>query len=135
MERNGDRIMTTWTEYTPFGLFPLPAVASAEQVFGAGVRFQTQAFRAVMRYQIESLEFLKHRCEQDMKLMDDLTKSLEYKDTFDVVSNFVQNASAEYANEAAKMAMIGSRLASQAAKRVSEEAKTTFEDMAAKSVA
>jgi hypothetical protein len=88
-----------------------------------------------MRYQIESLEFLKHRCEQDMKLMDDLTKSLEYKDTFDVVSNFVQNASAEYANEAAQIAMIGSRLASQAANRVSAEAKTTFEYMAAKSVA
>lgn len=123
--------MTAWTEYTPFGLFHLPAVASAEQVFGAGVRFQTLVFKAIVRSQIESLEFLKHRCEQDMKLLDDLSKSLEYKDASDVVSNFVQNASAEYANEAGRMAMIGSRLASQTAKRLSEDAKTTFEDMAA----
>jgi hypothetical protein len=101
----------------------------------SSLRLQAQAFRAAMRYQIETLAFLKHRYEQDVKLMDDLAESVELNDAFDVVSTFVQNATAEYATEAGKIASIGSKLASDTAKRLRIQAEATIGDMAAQTIA
>ena len=88
-----------------------------------------------MRYQIEMLSFLKHRYEQDLRLVDDLVASDEFNDAFDVVGNFVQIATSEYATEAGKVASIGSKLASETAKCVRKEAVRTIGDMAARTVA
>lgn len=112
-----------------------PGMANNQKAFLAASRLQAQAFKAIMRYQIETLSFLKHRCEQDVKLVDDLVASDEFSDVFDVFSNFVQNATLEYAREAGKVASIGSRLATEAANRVRKQAEDTIEDMAAKTIA
>jgi hypothetical protein len=112
-----------------------PAMATGQKVFLAASRLQAQGFKAMMRYQIETLSFLKHRYEQDVKLVDDLVGSDEFSDVFDVFSNFVQNATSEYAMEAGKVASISSKLATETAKRVRKQAETTIEDMAAKTIA
>lgn len=112
-----------------------PAMANGQKAFLTASRLQAQAFKAMMRYQIETLSFLKHRYEQDVKLVDDLVGSDDVSDAFDVFSNFVQNATSEYATEAGKVASIGSKLATETAKRVREQADTTIEDMAAKTIA
>lgn len=123
-------------EQSPFVMMPpLPMVAGGEQMLHSSLRLQAQAFRAAMRYQIETLAFLKHRYEQDVKLMDDLAESAELNDAFDVVSTFVQNATAEYATEAGKIASIGSKLASDTAKRLRIQAEATIGDMAAQTIA
>ena len=70
-----------------------------------------------------------------MKLMDDLAASDEFNDAFDVVSNFVQNATAEYSTEAGKIASIGSRLASETAQRMRKEAENNIGEMALQTVA
>ena len=89
-------------------------------------KLQAHAFKAVMSYQVETSAFLKHRCEQDVKLMDDLAASDQFNDAFDVVSNFVQNATSEYSTEAGKIALLGSRLASETAQRMRKEAKDNY---------
>ena len=110
-------------------------VASGQKLFIAAARLHAHAFKAMMRYQIETPSFLKHRYEQDVKLVDDLVASDEFNDAFDVFGNFMQNATSEYATEAGKVASISSKLASETARRVRKEAETTIEDMAAKAVA
>lgn len=118
-----------------FANSPQPFVAANQKLFHAGVRLQANAIKAAMRYQIETLSFLKRRCEADAKLMDDLSESEEFNDTFDVVSNFVQNAASEYTAEVSKFASIGSKLASETAKYARDEARGAVEDIAAASVA
>jgi hypothetical protein len=95
---------------------------------------QAQAFKVMMRYQIETHSFLKHRCEQNVKLADDLVAGSEFNDAFDVLSTFFQNATSDYAIEAGRVASIGSKLASETARRVRKGAETTIEDLAASTV-
>lgn len=122
-------------ELSPVATPSLPYIANGQKLFHAGAHLQAHAFKVLMRYQIETLAFLKHRCEQDMKLMDDLASSDEFNDAFDIVGNFVQNAVSEYSTEAGKFASLGSKLAAETAKRVREEADRTIGDMAATTVA
>lgn len=109
---------------------PLPFMAANQRLFKAGARLQANALKAAMRYQIETLSFLKRRCEADAKLMDDLADSQEFNDAFDIVSNFVQNAAADYTTEVSKLASIGSKLASETAKSTRDEAQDMIEDLA-----
>ena len=127
--------MQAKTELSPFAMPSLPYIANSQKLFHAAAKLQAYAFKAVMSYQVETLAFLKHRCEQDVKLMDDLAASDEFNDAFDVVSNFVQNATAEYSTEAGKIASIGSRLASETAQRMRKEAENNIEEMALQTVA
>ena len=132
--------MTSRTDPAPFA-FPTatwpeaPGFAEGQKYLVAVARLQTRAFKAAMRYQIETLSFLKRRCEEELKLADDLVAGDDLNDALDVVSIFMQNAVTDYAAEAGRMATIGSRLASEAAKRVREEAESVAEDVAAKTVA
>lgn len=114
---------------------PPPFLTANQKLFQAAARLQANALRAAMRYQIETLSFLKRRSEADAKLMDDLADSQEFNDAFDVVSNFVQNAAADYATEVSKLASIGSKLASETAKSTRDEAQDMIEDLAAATAA
>ncbi len=114
---------------------PFPSAAANHKMFQTGARLQAHAYKAVMRYQIEALSFMRRRLEADAKLMDDLSDSNEFNDAFDVVSNFVQNASTDYTAEVSKFASIGSRLASEIAKSPRDEARHAVEDMVAATAA
>lgn len=131
--------MTSKSTAFPSAAFPsaamhLPTVAGGERFLQETARLQAQAFKAAMRYQIEMLSFLKHRYEQDVKLVDDLISSDEFADAFAACSDFMRNAAVEYTSEAGKVATIGSRLASDMAKRVRKGAEETIEDLAASTV-
>ena len=127
--------MQAKTELSPFAMPSLPYIANSQKLFHAAAKLQAHAFKAVMSYQVETLAFPKHRCEQDVKLTDDLAASDEFNDAFDVVNNFVQNATAEYSTEAGKIASIGSRLTTETAQRMRKEAKNNIEEMALQTVA
>ena len=121
------------TETLPFaGTAYLP---NGQKLISATARLQAQTFRGAMRYQIEMLNFLRHRYEQDVKLVDDLVASDEFNDAFDVVTDFMQNAATEYTSEAGKMASISSKLSSETARRMRRQADEMIEDLAAKTVA
>ena len=118
-----------------FGILSLPTAQNAQKLILAAAFLQAHTFKAMMRYQIETLSFLKHRCEQDVRLAEDLIDGSDFKDAFDVFANFLQNATSQYATEAGKVAALTSKLVSETARRVRKEAETAIEDMAAKTVA
>ena len=105
--------------------------AGGQNMAMAAARLNAQALKSVMWYQIEVLGFLKHRYEQNLRLLDDLIESGELNDTFDVFSVFVENAACEYSREAVKIATMGSRFAAETASRVRKEADTRIEDIMA----
>ncbi|WP_244529988.1 phasin family protein [Mesorhizobium qingshengii] len=135
LPHNGAPIMQTHSEPSQFGMQPLPMLENGQKLILAAASLQAHAFKTMMRYQIETLAFLKHRYEQDVKLAEDLVAGSEFNDAFDVFSNFLQNATSEYATEAGKVAALTSKLTSETARRVRKEAETAIEDMAAKTVA
>ena len=127
--------MHTQPEPSAFGTQLVPIAENGQKFFLAVASLQVHAFKAMMRYSVETLAFLKHRCEQDVKLADDLISGPEFNDAFDIFAAFLQNATSQYVSEAGKVATLTSRLASETAKRVREEARTAIEDAAAKTVA
>ena len=112
--------------------FPdMPVFENAQRYMMANARLQGHLFKAFMAYQIEMLGFLKHRYEQDVKLVDSLIASDQLNDSFDVMQSFMQNAANEYAEEAGKIASISSRIASNTANEVKKETEAVIEDLAA----
>ena len=128
--------MTTPTERTEAALGQIdPMFTYGYRNLFAFAHLQGQAAKAGLRYQIEALSFLKHRYEQDLKLVDDLLGGGDLNDAFDVCANFWQNAQLEYSREAAKITEIGSKVVSDTARALSKEAQAASADMAAQTVA
>jgi len=126
--------MQTHNASSQFGTQPLPTAEKGQKFILAAVSLQAQAFKAMMSYQIETLAFLKHRYEQDVKLAEDLVGGAEFNDAFDVLANFLQNATSEYVTEAGKVAALTSKLSAETARRVRKEADIAIEDIASKTV-
>jgi hypothetical protein len=104
--------------------FAMPSMSYFEsglKLLHTAGQLQAHVMSGVMRYQIETLAFLKHRCEQDVKLVDNFVESGEFNDIFDVFSNFMQNATSDCSAEAGKIAAISSKLASKTAKHPRQE--------------
>lgn len=112
-----------------------PGAANVQKFWIAAARLQANAMKAALRYNVEALDFVKHRIEQDIKLFDDLSSSDDMKDAFDVYAGFMEGAIAEYSGETSKFASLGSRIASETAEEVRREAEAVVEDMAASTVA
>lgn len=128
--------MQMQTELLSFAVGPsVPYAAAGEKLFHATAQLQTHAFKTFMRYQIEALAFLKHRCEQEVKLAEDLVATTGFKDAFDIFSSFFEDAASEYTTEAGRVASISSKIASETAKRARQQADTAIQDRAAKTVA
>jgi len=125
----------TWNAEEVHAPEMLPFVRTGHKFLGATVALQANSMRALLRYQIEGVSFLKRRLEDDLKLIERLTGSNGSADTFDVFVNFVQNATSDYANEAGRFASIGVTLATETAGRLRKEAETAIDDMAAATVA
>lgn len=99
----------------------IPMLTQGQKGLFSLARLHGHAFKSAMRYQMETLSFLKHRCEQNMKLADDLLASDDFNDAFDVCTYYCQNAQLDYSREAAKVTSIGSRAAAEAAKKLQRE--------------
>jgi len=118
-----------------FEIPALPMADNAQKLLLAGAHLQAQAFKAMMRYQIEALSFLRHRYEQDVKLADSLVKAKEVGDAFDICSDFMRCAVSEYGAEAEKIASIGSRIASETAEETRKQAEAIVEETAVRKAA
>jgi len=119
--------MQTHLEPSQFGMQLLPMAENSQKVVISAASLHAHAFKAMMRYQIETLAFLKNRYEQDVKLADDLVAGFEFNDAFDIFSAFLQNATSEYALEAGKVAALTSKLASETARRLRKTLKPAVE--------
>ncbi|TAM96029.1 MAG: phasin family protein [Rhizobiaceae bacterium] len=106
----------------------MPFLTNGPKLVFALARLQANAAKSMLRYQIEAFGFLKHRCEENMKLVDALARSDEFGDALEVCGNFCSKAVADYSSEAGKVAEIGSRLATNTAASMRREAKTITDD-------
>jgi hypothetical protein len=111
-----------------------PTATDGQRMLFAIARMQGHAFKSMLRFQMEAAEFLRRRIAQDIKLVDDLTRSADFTDAFDVFAGFFQNAAAEYSGEAGKVAEIGSKVASETARKLRIETRGSIDDMAARTV-
>lgn len=64
--------------------------------------------KAMLRQQKEVLTFLNQRCEADMELFDQLSKSEDIKGVSEAYSSFIREAAKAYVEEAKKEAEVGS---------------------------
>lgn len=103
-----------------------PMAANLPKMIQASTRMQAQMFNNCMKYNIEVLNFLKHRFEQDMKLVEHVTNTDDTGKAFKAYMSFWQSAVKEYTDEAGKLAAINS----DAAKKIESEANSIREDMA-----
>ncbi len=115
--------------------FSIATAADSQKMLFAIARMQGHAFKSMLCFQLEAAGFMKHRIQQDMKLVDDLTRSNDFADAFDVFAGYFQNAASEYSGEAEKVAAIGSKVAAETARKIRSETRATIEDMAARTVA
>lgn len=91
------------------------------------LRLQAGAARTMLKWQIESLGFLKRRYEQDLKFIDELLDTPEPGEMLSACSCFVQNALDEYSKETVKAANFGSRIVTGAAREIRSEAEKVSE--------
>lgn len=114
----------SWRSSSPDGPSALLALGS----------LQAEALEATLRYNIEGLKFLKNRFEQDLRLLKDIQSPDHSTDTFDLWSVFWQNALLDYSREGARIAEIGSSIATKVAKRFHQDEKILAENIATQSI-
>ena len=129
--------MTDKSTYANSQLYSGTPLMSGEsqRIFLAFSRLQGQGLKAVLRYQIEALDFLRRRYQKDFRLMEDLAESGPRGELFDVCADFISEAISDYGDEAAKLASLESKLASEAAEEIRSETRAVTEDMALARVA
>lgn len=97
--------------------------AMMPQFVTAAARMQGEMFNAYMKCNIELLDFLRSRCEEDRKLALNVTKNGDASQAFDTLLDFWRKGMLQYFGEAGKLASMNSELAAEAAKRMTEEAQ------------
>ena len=112
----------------------VPFAQTSRTLAMAAVHIQAHALKALIRLQIESLAFVQSRCQQDVKLIDDLITSEKYHNTFGVYGEFCRDAASAYANETRKLMSVGSRIVSDSAKFANGEVDSVFEDVTARTI-
>jgi hypothetical protein len=98
-------------------------------------RLQAGAFKAMLKWQVESLGFLRHRCEQDIRLIDDLLQSPEPGEVLSTCSCYFQGALDDYSKEAVKAASYGSKVATDTAREFRSGAERLSENAMAATIA
>mgnify|MGYP000432718621 CR=1 FL=1 len=114
-------------------LSTLPPVAGASGLAQLA-KFQIGSWKAMLKWQVESLDFLKHRCEQDIRFIDELMQTPEPGEMLSTYSCFLQNALDDYSREAVKAAHMSNRMVNDAARDFRHQAEALSEDMMAATV-
>lgn len=96
------------------------AFGPMRQLFMAIPRLQASAVSMMLKQQKELFEFLSHRCDRDLELVDRLSHVDDVSKLPGIWSKFMQGASRDYADEARKQADAGSRSATELADQLKE---------------
>lgn len=96
---------------------------------------QASQWKAVMKWQVDQMKFIKHRYEQDMKLVDDLLETPDPAEMLNLYACFLQNALDDYSKEAANAASLGSKFMADSAREIRLQAKARVNDLMAATVA
>lgn len=111
-----------------------PAAVDGRALLLSMGHFQAAAVQSAIRYQIETLNFMKNRSEQQMRFWEDLLASDYTRDGFDLYCSFWRDAVQDYSDEAERLAQIGSQLTAETAKLVREDTEEVTEEVATRMV-
>jgi Arc/MetJ-type ribon-helix-helix transcriptional regulator len=126
--------MSRRTDPTPNSLAPniLPmvpawpeafALGESRKAFAVGMKMQAHSMKAALRWQAEA------------QFLDDLVADEEFKDAFDIVAAYMQNATMDWMDEAGRLAALAPEIAEEAATAIREQAEAAAQDIAATTVA
>ncbi|WP_428697590.1 phasin family protein [Stappia sp.] len=92
-------------------------------------RMQSEALRATLDWQAGMLDFLRHRIEQDVRLVDRLMHAREPDEVVSTCSEFCSQAFDDYTREAVKAARYGQDVASETSEKVRKDAEDLSDDL------
>lgn len=104
----------------------LPAIQSLLMVTP---HIQAAMMRALIKQQRELFSFIGQRCEEDLKLVEQIGAATTMPDMFSACLGFCKDAALQYAEEAGKVTEMGSDGAIQAVSNIQEQAKVVTEMM------
>ena len=111
------------TPPNPFAMFSVkPEAMEMGDNATAAVRAQARMMDAILKQNIEVLDFLKQRYEKDRALFTSLAKAEKPNDVMELWSGFWSNAMSDYSNEAGKLGALAAATAEQVMEGISEEA-------------
>ena len=93
------------------------------------VRPQAQMMEAMLKQQIEVLDFLRARCERDRAMVAKLTTATEGNEVMSLWTEFMQRMMADYTTETTKLATSVSEIAQQAVRTATDEAAAVAENL------
>jgi hypothetical protein len=99
------------------------AAAHAPEAMLALTRFQTTMFDAVLRQNIEMLDFLKERFQRDRQLVHELAQTSDPSDIARVWSEFWKKAVEEYSDEPRRLGDAMARATTDALARARSDAE------------
>jgi len=97
-------------------------------------QLQLESIAAALRCQSEAMMFATCWGKSWMSFLGDLAKSVDHNDALEVTSDYVQNTIGEVAEEAATLAVIGSRFGSRMAEAMQGFAKDHSEKLAVRAL-
>lgn len=113
------------------GLFTAPAQNALNNMLPDMLQSMAQvqgaAVSAFTKCNLELLEFVKTRFEEDRKLASSLRTSQDATELFEHCSEFWRKAIADYSSEANKLAVLNTRLAGELAEKTGAAAQAVIE--------
>ncbi|WP_343079429.1 phasin family protein [Ostreiculturibacter nitratireducens] len=95
-------------------------------------KMQGHMFDALMRQNIEMLDFMKERFERDRKLMSQLASTEDPTEASKLWAEFWQKAAKDYSEETSKMTGMLAEVTSDTVRRMNEEAMSAMTNKAKK---
>ena len=93
-----------------------------ENMFFAMAHINGVMLKSIVRYNIETLNFIQERMRKDLMIAEKLTGCTSFADLQDATSDFYKTAFEDYSKEAGVLANLGAGLASDAVEDVRKEA-------------
>lgn len=93
------------------------------------IKPQAQMMEALLKQQIEVLDFLRARYERDRALVSKLATATESNEVMSLWSDFWQRTLADYTTETTKLATSVTEIAQQAVRSATDEATAVAENL------
>ena len=103
-----------------------PSFETAQQLAASVARLQAHAAKAVIDYNLEAVEFVKHRLALDADFVARMAASKDFGEAFGVYSDFWQKAFTEYTDEAGKLTAMNTQAARDSAAEMGQEMAGEF---------
>jgi hypothetical protein len=116
-------------------VYPITPTFHEERLILSLWQLPGRALKTALHVQVGALSFLRRRFEEDVKLIERLSRSTGLVDAYDICSDYMVDTAAEYTDEAARIISIGSKETGDIEKTSYKDANQVPTRIAEKSVA